>query len=84
MSDQSWGDYVHPDLRNGGDMQEHVAGTSPDTDGPAMKQGDDPADFTVSQVVAYLKTDIDGRERRRVLNAEKKGQARKGVIGDDA
>jgi hypothetical protein len=82
-------DYVHPSLRQGGnvgDQEQHVAGATPEGGEAVMKEGDDPGDFTVAQVNAYLDGlgEDDKREVGRVLRAEKKGQARKGIVGDDA
>lgn len=48
-----------------------------------MTAGDDPNDFTVDQVNAYLKTASD-EEKERVLQAERDGQARKTIVGDDS
>lgn len=44
-----------------------------------MVAGDDPADYTVDQVTDFLKG-ADDDERRRVLEAEQDGQARKGIL----
>lgn len=48
-----------------------------------MKAGDDPADFTVDQVNAYLAT-ADDDEKTRVLAAEQEGEARKGILEGSA
>ena len=45
-----------------------------------MQEGDDPADFTVDQVNAYLE-EADEDEVDRVLEAERQGEARKGILG---
>lgn len=51
------------------------------TDEQTMKAGDDPKDFTVDQVNAYLAgDDVDEAERRRVLEAEKDGEGRVGIL----
>jgi len=42
----------------------------------------DPADHTVAEVNAHLEK-ADDDERERVLAAERAGQARKGILGDD-
>jgi hypothetical protein len=54
------------------------------TDTARMEAGNDPADFTVTQVNDYLNTltGTDDPEYQRVLAAESEGQARKGIIGD--
>lgn len=51
-----------------------------------MEAGDNPGDFTVDQVNDYLqRTEGAGSEEHtRVLAAEREGQARKGILGDDA
>lgn len=43
--------------------------------------GYNPADYTVEQVNDYLKT-ADDAERERVLEAERDGKARTGIVGD--
>lgn len=45
-----------------------------------MGEGDDPADFTVDQVNAYLEN-AEEDEVERVLEAERDGEARKGILG---
>lgn len=45
-----------------------------------MGEGDDPADFTVDQVNAYLE-EASEEEVDRVLDAEREGEARKGILG---
>ena len=45
----------------------------------AMQVGDDPADYKVEQVVEHLAT-AEPEERQRVLAAEAKGKARKGIL----
>lgn len=47
-----------------------------------MKAGDNPDDFTVDQVTAFLAT-ADDAEKARVIEAEKHGQGRKGIVGED-
>ena len=44
-----------------------------------MSAGDDPSNFKVAQVKAYLET-ADDDEFARVISAEKKGEARKGIL----
>ena len=44
-----------------------------------MKTGDDPKDFTVDQVNAHLSS-ADDDERGRVLQAERDGEGRKGIL----
>lgn len=44
-----------------------------------MQAGDNPGDYTVDQVNAYL-ADQDADERRRVLEAEESGENRKGIV----
>lgn len=45
-----------------------------------MQEGDDPADYTVEQVKAYLE-DASDEEHDRVIAAEEQGEARKGILG---
>lgn len=46
-----------------------------------FQAGDNPNDFTVSQVVAFLKSDdVTGDEYDRVVQAEREGQGRVGII----
>ena len=54
-------------------------------DDTAMKAGDDPKDFTVTQVNDYLNTlsGTEDEEHQRVLQAERDGEARKGILGSD-
>lgn len=47
----------------------------------AMKKGDDPKDFKVDEVEAYL-ANADEAEKSRVLEAEVQGKNRKGLVGD--
>ena len=50
-----------------------------------MKEGDDPSDYTVDEVKAYLSTlddDQDGDEIERVLTVERGAKARTGILGD--
>lgn len=50
-----------------------------------MAEQFNPDEHTVAEVNDYLSTvDPDGDEYQRVLAAERDGQARKGVLGDDA
>lgn len=42
----------------------------------------DPANFTVYEVNAYL-AEASPEERERVLQAEREGKARKGILGED-
>ena len=44
-------------------------------------QAYDPGEHTVPEVVAYLRT-ADAAELSRVLDAERRGQARKGILGE--
>lgn len=47
----------------------------------AFKAGDNPNDFTVPQVVKFLKgDDVTGDEYDRVMQAEREGQGRVGII----
>lgn len=47
----------------------------------AFKAGDNPNDFTVPQVVKFLKgDDVTGDEYDRVMQAEREGQGRLGII----
>ena len=48
----------------------------------AMAVGDDPSGYTVEQVNEYLSTASDD-EKARVLDAERTGHARKGILGDE-
>lgn len=46
-----------------------------------FQAGDNPNDYTVSQVVAFLKSDdVTGDEYDRVVQAEREGQGRVGII----
>lgn len=56
-------------------------GSSDSSDESAMKEGDDPDDFNVAQVNAHLESASD-EEKERVLQAERDGQARKGIVGE--
>lgn len=49
-------------------------------DETTMQTGDDPGDFTVEQVQAHL-DGADKDERTRVLDAERAGKARVGILG---
>lgn len=49
--------------------------------GGGMRDGDDPGRFTISQVTAHLDQASD-EERTRVLDAERAGKNRKGIVGD--
>ena len=53
-----------------------------------FKTGDDPADHTPREVVDYLKSDeVTGDEYDRVIQAEREGKARTGIMnlsGDDS
>lgn len=42
----------------------------------------DPSEHTVLEVVAYLESDISLEEHERVLQAERDGKARKGILTD--
>lgn len=47
-----------------------------------LAEGGDPGDFTVDQVNGHLAKDTtDDTERERVLQAERNGQARVGILG---
>lgn len=50
------------------------------TEGQTFTTESDPADFTNDQVNAYLATVTDEDEARRVLEAEKSGQGRVGIL----
>jgi hypothetical protein len=54
-------------------------------DTKTMQAGDDPGDFTIPQVTAYLDGLPDGPDKdaevQRVLDAERAGQARTGLVG---
>lgn len=52
-----------------------------ESDAGGMRDGDDPANFTISQVTAHLDQASD-TERTRVLDAERAGKNRKGIVGD--
>lgn len=61
------------------------------TDDRTMQYGDDPAGFNVDQVNAYLaalpneaslNVEEPNEERGRVLDAEKAGEARKGILSN--
>ena len=56
-------------------------------DTQTMQTGDDPADFTVPQVQEYLdsldRDEAGGAEAQRVLDAERAGQERKGILEHD-
>lgn len=56
-----------------------------DADETRMVAGDDPKDFTVTQVNDYLNTTggTEDPEHQRVLEAERNGEKRKGILGDD-
>jgi hypothetical protein len=48
-----------------------------------MQAGDDPADFTVDEVIEFMsKPDTTDEERERILEAEGEGKARTGILGD--
>lgn len=50
-----------------------------------MAEQYDPSNYTVDEVNDYLKSDTTtDEERARVLQAERDGQARKGILGDEA
>ena len=55
-----------------------------DADETRMQAGDDPKDFTVTQVNDYLNTltGTDDPEHQRVLAAEADGEKRKGILGE--
>lgn len=60
--------------------QQQQSAASPD-DG--MKDGDDPSDFSVAEVNAYLESlDQSSEEYSRVWQAEENGKARKGILED--
>lgn len=44
-----------------------------------MNRGDDPAEYSVQEVQAYLASDLDEAERQRVLDAEASGKERKSL-----
>lgn len=59
-----------------------VAPASAPGEPKVMQGGDDPADYTVDQVNAYLeKLDPDEDEYARVIDLETAGEARKGILG---
>lgn len=64
---------------NGGEFD---SAQSDDQEPQGMQDGDDPGDFTVDEVVAYLsQPDLSDEERDRVLEVEADGQARVGILG---
>ena len=52
---------------------------APDPAEDAPADALDPADFTIEQVVEYLELASD-EERAKVIDAEKAGKARKGIL----
>jgi hypothetical protein len=58
-----------------------VEGDAPEDDG-VMREGNDPADFTVEQVNTFLGSGIDDAERDRVLQLERDGQNRTTITGE--
>lgn len=72
----------------GGGQSDGGSGSGGPDDGGSgeMQKGDDPADFNVDEVNAYLAKVADGsvegggHERRRVLNREEKGKGRAGIL----
>lgn len=63
-----------------GARQDQGEGGSTPQEPKVMGEGDDPADFTVDQVNAYLE-EASEEEVDRVLEAERAGEARKGILG---
>lgn len=55
-------------------------GTPPVTAKKAMSAGDDPGEYKVEEVQAYLAS-ADDQERDRVLAAERDGKGRSGLVG---
>jgi hypothetical protein len=43
----------------------------------------DPSDHTVTEVLEYLTSDISNEEYERVLNEEREGKARKGILSEE-
>lgn len=67
---------VPADLVTGGNDEDNGSGRL------ALEDGGDPADFTLAEVQEYLGGDISEEERERVLQAERDGKARKGLVGE--